>query len=405
MNTELQQLILVLQHLEDVQNKIIPRWAPRDKQKEPLSDWFIWLILAGRGFGKTRTGAETVKKWVQSNRYKRICLLGYSFDEVRNVMVEGESGLLNVCHDFVPNYFATRRLLIWPNGAQAELHSSEAYDKLRGPQFDAAWVDELTKFKYLNETWEQLMMTLRLGNNPKILITTTPRPIKLLQELICNPKVHCTYGSTFENSNNLSKNFVQMIQQYEGTMFGEQELHGKIVTHDNFALWHAHNILYWSKALPKFRMVIIGVDPSVSDNKNDEVGIIVVGKNMNDEYIVLHDGSGQMTFEQWQRRVRDLYKEFHAQEIIIEGNQGGDVYKNIFNELSTKIVYAHKNKRHRAIPISLLYAQKKVYHAYKFHALEQQMLEFHNLTHSPDRVDALVWAISGLQHVHYKLLL
>jgi len=211
----------------------------RPTQLPPAGDWRIWLILAGRGFGKTRTGAETLRSWIRDGRYKRIALMSQTIDEARSVMVEGVSGLLEIHPPLErPSFQRTRRRLVWPNGTVATLYGANHFEHLRGPQFDAVWIDELAKFRYPEEAWNQLMLGLRLGSDPRCIITTTPRPIPLIEKLLERQDVVVTKGTTFENSANLAPAFLnQIVKQFEGTRLGAQELYAEMLTERQGALW------------------------------------------------------------------------------------------------------------------------------------------------------------------------
>ena len=216
----------------------------RSNQKVPLGNWRVWLIMAGRGFGKTRTGAETIREWVSSGMYGRIALIGETIREARDIMVEGVSGILSVSTSIEKlNFESSKRRLSWPNGAVATLYGGNTYNQLRGPQFDAAWVDEIAKFKDPEALWDQLMMCMRIGNDPKIIVTTTPRPLRLLQNFLKDDMVHVTRGSTFDNRENLATAFFdQIVKKYEGTHFGIQELEGELLTDLPGALWQRNMI-------------------------------------------------------------------------------------------------------------------------------------------------------------------
>lgn len=220
--------------------------AARPSQKVPSGDWQVWLILAGRGFGKTRTGAETVRQWVRLGKCRRLALVAHSELDGRQVMVEGVSGLLSVHPpDEQPRFFPARRELVWPNGAIGFLFSAEAYERLRGPQFDGAWVDELAKFPRASEVWDQLMFGLRLGQNPQVIVTTTPRPIPLLDQLIGSPQTVLTRGSSYENIDNLSPAFVtQVLDRYQKTPLGNQEIFAHIVRSKPKRAWTRAIIRY-----------------------------------------------------------------------------------------------------------------------------------------------------------------
>jgi phage terminase large subunit-like protein len=223
-------------------------WAAcaRDSQKLPPGDWQVWLILAGRGFGKTRTGAETIRQWVRDDKCRRIALVADNELDGRQVMIEGVSGLLSVHPpEERPRFFASRRELLWPNGAMGMLFSAEAFERLRGPQFDGAWVDELAKFPRSEEVWDQLMFGLRLGKNPQVIVTTTPRPIPLLERLIESSATALTKGSSYDNIDNLSPAFVtQVLDRYKKTTIGQQEIFAKMLNPKKKTLWTPSMIRY-----------------------------------------------------------------------------------------------------------------------------------------------------------------
>ena len=239
----------------------------RKNQLPPPGNWHTWLILAGRGFGKTRTGAETIKGWVQQGQARRIALLGHTQADVRRVMIEGESGLLSVFPaNEQPKYSPATGQITWNNGATANSYSSDAFEQLRGPQFDTAWVDELAKFTYAKEAWDQLCLTLRLGSHPRAIITTTPRPIPLLFQLIKSSAVAVTRGSTFDNQDNLSASFIEYIREhYAGTRLGDQELLGNLLTTKENTLWQTqlfnnHRV----NTTPDLIETIVAIDPAVT---------------------------------------------------------------------------------------------------------------------------------------------
>ena len=223
----------------------------RSEQRLPEGNWRIWLILAGRGFGKTRTGAETIRSWVDSGKYKRIALIGDNMLNARQVMIEGESGLLS-CYPQkeAPKFLKSKNQLIWKNGAIATLFSAGAHENLRGPQFDAAWIDEFAKFKRIQEVWDQLSFGLRLGKHPKCIITTTPKPLPFLKKIIERSDCVVTYGSTFQNEKNLSADFINhMKEEYADKRIGLQELFGKIIDSCEGALWKAEWFRYFDESL------------------------------------------------------------------------------------------------------------------------------------------------------------
>lgn len=398
-------------------------WA-RPNQKVPEGMWSTWLILAGRGFGKTRTGAETIRDWVcgdtplSGGRYRQVALVGETTGDARNVMVEGESGLLAVHPpDFRPKYFPSTRQIVWPNGAIAYTYNATEPDQLRGPQHDAAWCDELAKWKYMQETWDQLQFGLRLGTDPRSLVTTTPRPLPLIRKLVADPNVAVTRGATWDNAVNMAASFIREIEdKYANTRLGRQELEGEILDDIPGALWQREDIdLYrlkpGSEEVPDFERVYVSVDPATStEERSDETGIVVVGLARDkDGYArgyVLHDGSLKGSPEEWARKAVSLYRMYSADKIIAEKNQGGQmvesVLKSVDRGIPVELVHASRGKYIRAEPISALYEQGRVHHVGRFDLLEDQMCLFSvdNLrdanTGSPDRVDALVWGLTKL---------
>ena len=369
----------------------------RKEQVFPQWNWKVWLILAGRGFGKTRTGAEAVR-YLVSNGYRNIGLIGETAQDVRGVMLEGESGLLRVHPDHErPMYYPSRNLLLWKNGAKARIFSSENPDSLRGPQFDAVWIDELAKFRNAEECWRQIMMCLRLGN-PKIIVTTTPKPIKILKDLMNRKDAHITRGSTFDNTKNLSNDFISMVSEaYENSTFGQQELHGEIIDEAS-AFWTE---FYYCDSVPELEDIVVAVDPAVTNNKNsDETGIIVAGK-AGSKFYVLEDLSTKAQVSDWIKIAIDAFFEYNASRLVVEVNQGGDFIKEFIREVNSSVrieeVRASSSKECRAQPVAIMYQQGQVYHVKRFRELENQMLSFGCHNSSPDRVDALVWAISRLK--------
>ncbi len=385
----------------------------RAKQRVPKGQWRTWLILAGRGFGKTLTGAETLRKWVHTGKARRIALIGATESEVRDVMVEGDSGLLAVHPpDLRPQYEPSKRRITWTNGAVATIFSAENYEQLRGPQFDTAWVDELCKFRSDREVWDQLNFALRLGKYPRVIITTTPRPTPLLKELLQGEKageVHVTTGTTYENLKNLSRHFIHfMSQKYGGTTLGKQELEGRILKDVHGALWTNELIassVMRRENMPEFTRIVVAVDPAVTcHGKSDETGIIVAAKDAENRGYILHDYSGKYTPHGWAKKAIEAFHRFKADCVVAEVNQGGDMVESIVRsvEPSTpfKAVHASRGKALRAEPVLALYEQGRVFHVKGGHLtkLESQMVEYvPGLSKkSPDRLDALVWALTEL---------
>lgn len=394
-------------------------WA-RPNQIEPTGEWSTWLILAGRGFGKTRTGAETIRDWVcgktplSKGRCSRIALVAETAADASNVMVKGESGLLAVhSPDFRPIYTISNRTVTWPNGAIATLYNATEPDQLRGPQHDGAWCDELAKWQYGQDTWDQLQFGLRLGEEPRSIVTTTPRPLPLIRKMVADPSIFVTKGATWDNAANMPASFIREIEEkYSGTRLGRQELEGEILDDIPGALWKRQDIdSARLKEAPELERVYVSVDPATSTNENsDETGIVVVGLSRDtDGYArgyVLEDASGKYTPEEWSRKAVTLYRKYEADKIIAEKNQGGQMVESVIKtadrSVPVELVHASRGKYVRAEPVSALYEQGRVHHVGRFDRLEDQMCLFSvdnlrdNNTGSPDRVDALVWGLTKL---------
>ena len=381
----------------------------RDSQLPPEEDWDTWLILAGRGFGKTRTGAEWVRAQVEDDHAHRIALVARSLPEAQSIMIEGESGLLNICPPSnKPTYEPSKRKLTWPNGAFALAFSSHEPDQLRGPQFDAAWCDELASWEYPEQTWDNLNFALRLGRHPRSVVTTTPKPIELIRSLPNSPGVHVTRGSTFDNRDNLAPSFFKGItDQYDGTRIGRQEIYAELMDEDEDALWKREWI---EKARlgshPPISRIVVAIDPAMSTKPtSSETGIVVVGADMRrKEAYVLADESGRLTPNSWALRAIHLYEKFNATRIVVEDNAGGQMAESTIKNavertLPIKTVRARRGKYIRAEPVASLYEQGRVHHIGRFPDLEDQMCTWTpdlGPSHSPDRADALVHAITDL---------
>jgi predicted phage terminase large subunit-like protein len=392
-------------------------WA-RPKQLEPPGDdWIHWLVLAGRGYGKTRQGAEWVTDKIEKGTYNRFHVVGPTAADVRDTMVEGPSGLLAVSRPWNrASYFPTRRQVIWESGAKAICFSADEPERLRGPQCEAAWADELCAWRYLEEAWMQLMLGLRLGKNPRSVITTTPKPSRLLRDLIDDPKVVYVKGSTFENLDNLAPAFTNEITKaYDGKRIGDQELYAEILDDAPGALWKHDTIdEYRVEKAPPLVKVVVGVDPSVTFSESaDETGIIIAGLDAKGHAYVLDDVSGKMKVDEWASKVGRMYHRYLADYVIAEKNQGGDMVTHTIQvadpTVSVKLVHASKAKVTRAEPVAQAYTGGLVHHVGTFHLLEQQMCEWEaGDPESPDRLDALVWALTelvvGPQIVSYGIM-
>ncbi len=390
---------------ESLLNDFDYRWSihARDKQKLPEGDWTYWLIKAGRGFGKTRTGAETVRIW--KDHFPIIHLVARTAADVRDVMIEGESGLLNISPPWdKPSYYPSTRKIQWRNGAIAKLFSADEPDLLRGPQCYKAWADELAAWRY-DEAWVQLKMGLRLGDHPQCIITTTPRPTKVIKELVKDPNTHVTNGTSYENKDNLADAFFsQIIKMYEGTRLGRQELNAELLEDIEGALW-TNYIIESNRVnnLPVMKRIIVAVDPAVTSNPDsDETGIIICGLGENDHAYVIDDLSGIYSPDTWAMKTVYAYEKYEANKIIAEVNQGGDlVEKNIRtvrSNISYKAVHAFKGKYLRAEPVAALYEQGRVHHVGSFPKLEDELTGWDPTAdmRSPNRLDAMVYGITEL---------
>jgi len=380
----------------------------RDAQLPPDGDaWFYWLILAGRGWGKTRTGAEWVRSNVESGMCSRLALVAKDPGEARDVMVEGESGILAISNPaFMPEYEPSKKRVTWPNGAIATVYSSEECEELRGPQHDGAWVDELAKYRYQEDTWSNLLFGLRLGAHPRVCISTTPRPTKTLKEIISDPLTVITKGTTYENLDNLSPVYRSIIGKYKGTRLGRQELNAELLDDNPGALWTSAMIEDYRCVVVPVRLtrIVVGVDPSAGDGGEGqaEAGIVVAGRGENNHVYILADATLRGRPEAWGRRAVESLRIWEGDRIIAEQNNGGlmveSTIKAVDRSAPVKLVTASRGKQTRAEPISALYEQGLVHHVGNFPVLEDQMTEYDPLTStvSPDRMDALVWAVTEL---------
>jgi len=385
-------------------------WA-RPKQLPPVGDWLVWLLYSGRGFGKTRTGAEWIIDRARNGPFAPIALIGQSVADVRDTMIEiGESSIMKISPPwFMPKYEPSKRRLTWPNGVIATTFSGDEPDQLRGPQHGTAWVDELAKFKYPKDTWDNLLFGLRIGDKPQICVTTTPRPIPLIVDLVKDPKTIAVKGSTKENSANLSPVFIDtVIKKYEGTRLGRQELDGDILTDVPGALWKLSQIeaLRIRRLEPHhIKRIVVGVDPP---GTTAECGIAVVAIGKDGKGYVLDDRSKAGTPAEWGAAVVAAFTHWQADCIVAETNQGGDMVAHtirtirdyqdnpIGRNLPIKQVRATRNKQTRAEPVSALYEQNRAHHVGAFAELETQMTTWMPGDDSPDRMDALVWAFTEL---------
>lgn len=376
-------------------------WA-RDKQLPPPGDWRYWIILAGRGFGKTRTGAEWVRDQVRT--YPMVNLIGATADDARDIMIEGESGILAVCPEYErPDYRASKRRLEWPNGARSLIFTADEPERLRGKQHMKLWADELCSWRYA-EAWAQAVLGLRLGDNPQACITTTPKPTKLLRELLKHPKAVVVRGSTYENRPNLAEDFFSdIIRQYEGTRLGRQELNAEILDDVEGALWTRTQLdAQRVEKAPVLKRIVVAIDPAVTSGEDsDETGIIVAGVGAVDgRGYVLDDVTVRDTPEQWARVAIKAYHHWKADRVIAETNNGGDLVETVLRTIDKTIpfskIHASRGKRTRAEPVSALYEQGRVSHVGALAVLEDQLCTWVQGEDSPDRLDAMVYALTEL---------
>jgi phage terminase large subunit-like protein len=425
-----EELATVLKSLNTAQiQALLHSWKflARPEQLPPNPDtWQFWLFCAGRGAGKTRSGAEWVRDKVRLGA-KLIALIAPTTADSRDVMVEGPSGIMSVCWEDdkdkygnlmgVPLYEPSKRRITWHNGAQATTFSAEEPDRLRGPQHDTIWADELAAWRLPKDidagqnAWDMAMFGLRIGDNPQAMITTTPRPIPVIRELLRmskgpSPMCVLTRASTYENRANLAGSFLShIIAKYEGTRLGRQELEGELLEEVEGALW-SRAIVDQAKdgrTPPEYRRKVVSVDPSVSVNPMSNLcGIMVMGLGTDNRGYVIDDLSGRLSPDEWAQKVVQAYYKHQCDRVVAEGNQGGDLVRiNIHRvdpNVPVAIVHASRSKQARAEPVTGLYEQKRITHCQSFTELEDQMCTWVPLSGdpSPDRLDALVWGFTNL---------
>lgn len=381
-------------------------WA-RPNQMEPSGEWSTWLVMSGRGFGKTRTGAEFVIKRARHGPYYPIALVGQTKADVRDTMVEiFESSIMKISPPwFTPKLETSKRRLTWPNGMHAVMYSGDEPDQLRGPQHGAVWMDELAKFKYPLETWSNASLGLRLGPRPQAVITTTPRPIPIIKELIADPAVIVTTGSTYENIGNLPATFIRTIlARYENTRLGAQEIYGNVIGDVDGALWN-RNLFEETRVIriPEIYRIVISVDPNTGGlgGGTGETGIIVAGLGADQHCYVLEDCTvATNNPDKWAKQVIAAYNRYGADRVVAEANQGGEMVRSTLRtfdpNLPVTLIFASKGKYTRAEPISGLYSQGRIHHLGMFPDLEDQCCSWIPGEVSPDRLDALVWCVTEI---------
>jgi phage terminase large subunit-like protein len=382
----------------------------RPEQLPPPGDWLVWLLLAGRGMGKTRSAAEWVNEMADTHPGTRIALVGRTPADVRDIMIEGESGILNCSRGVRPTYESTKRRVTWPNGSQAAAYSAEVPSVLRGPEHEFAWAEEAASWTdarlgdTLDTAWNNLMLGLRLGKDPRCVVTTTPKPNKLIRTIVSRASTTVTTGTTYDNLDNLAPSFRDaVLATYEGTRIGRQELMGELLEDVVGALWTLTMIEDARvKVAPDMARVVVAVDPSGgSGPDNDEQGIIVAGKGVDGEYYVLADRSCKLSPHGWASRAAGAFHEFAGDRVVAEKNFGGDMVASTLHQVDVnapvKLVTSSRGKVQRAEPVAALYEQGRVHHLGPLAQLEDQLTTWTPQDGtSPDRLDALVFALTEL---------
>jgi len=372
---------------------------------------FIWMIRTGRGWGKSRTATEIFINAVRYGGYKYPNLVGATADEVRDVMINGETGILKcAAPDFYPEYIPSLKKLIWPNKVETHIYYGSEPSKGRGPQSDFLWFDEIAKYQFPEETFDNLMLGLRLGSNPLCIVTSTPRPTRFLMDLeqrTDKQERACTVvtrGRTQDNFKNLSPVFIStIISKYEHTRLGRQELEGEFLSDNPEALWKRSDIdNNRVRQIPELTYVVIGVDPSATSKAgSDDTGIIAAGKSKEGHFYILGDYTCHLTPQGWGEAVLTAYHKHEANMVIGETNQGGEMVQHTLKTIDPKIpfkaVHSSRGKSIRAEPVSALYEQGKVHHFGTFPELEDELCEWTPGADSPDRLDALVFALTELE--------
>lgn len=385
------------------------RWTlqARPSQLIPEGEWTTWLIKSGRGWGKTRVGAETIRIW--KDKFPIIHFIGATAGDARDIMIEGESGILKSSPPWdMPKYEPSKRKILWKNGAYALIFTADEPDRLRGPQCYASWCDELASWRYPEDAWDNMMMGLRLGENPRCIVTTTPRPIKLIKGLLKDPTVHVTNGTTYENIDNLAPSFLNtIISKYEGTRLGRQELMAELLEDVEGALWN-QKIIDDSRVreCPELVVAAVALDPAAKSLPgSDETGIIRGGMDAKGEIYILEDNTGVYSPNRWATIAISAYDLHKLDFVIGETNNGGEmvetVIRNIDRNVNFKEVWASRGKTIRAQPVVGLYEQNRVHHVGSLPQLEDEMTTWVLGDPSPNRIDALVWLVTFL--MDYKV--
>ena len=403
---------IIAQLSPEDQSELLYRWPfwARKKQRMPPGKWRVWAQFCGRGYGKTRSGAEAVKYMVESGKAKRIAIVGRTADDAKKVLVQGVSGILAVSHPkFRPIHQPGNKLVIWPNGAIAETYSADKPEQMRGPGYDLAWADELAWWRY-KEAWDNLQFATREGDCPQIIVTTTPRPTKVIKGIQkrsenSSGRYILVRGSMYENAGNLPESFIEDIEtEYGGTRLGRQEIYGEILDDNPNAIFKRKDIeAARVERHPPLIKILVAVDPQAKNkDESAKTGIVTVGLGDDYEFYVLSDDTIKGTPDKWGREAVAAYNKYSASAIVCEDNQGGDmvefVIKTIGPLIPLKRQTAVTDKKTRAAPVSALCEQHRIHHVGTFPELEDQMCEWQPGPgiKSPDIMDAMVWGIRSL---------
>ena len=379
----------------------------RREQLPPEGNWLIWIIMAGRGFGKTYAGANWLIEGHLNGTLINSGIVAATATDLRRYCIDGPSGVIAQAPEyFKPKHVPSKVKLEWPNGTITDLFSSEKPARIRGPNLDGVWCDELSWWMRVEECWDNLDFSLRFGKNPQRVITMTPRPIKLVRQIIKEDDVVITRGVTSDNAANLAASFLQRIQKkHGGTRLGRQELSGELLEDAEGALWKMDQLdqIRTYDDPPKLTRTVVALDPSASSGEDaDEAGIVVSGKDKQNRGHVIADHSLRGTPNEWGRKAIWAYHEYNANIIVAEKNQGGEMITEVLNNIDksvpVKLVHASQGKVARAEPVSILYEKYQIDHHGLFRELEDEMVNFvpNDVTESPNRVDALVWGLTEL---------
>lgn len=401
-----------VQRLNDAASDFTRYWA-RPAQLWPRGDWKIWLLNAGRGFGKTRVGAEYTHRVARRNPGRHMALVARTSSDARDTMIEGESGILHTgWPSWRPSYSPTKRRVTWPNGCWGTVYTADEPDNLRGPNTCWFWADELASWRYARKAWDMLMFTLRAGQDPRGIVTTTPKPTPIYREILGDAATVVTRGRTYDNSANLAPSFLAYLERkYGGTTLGRQELDAEVLDEAEGALWKRA----WLErdrvtlgGVPPLDRIVVAMDPSAtSEETSNEAGLVIVGARYHggsvpDDFYVLNDLSGVLTPSAWARRAVEAYALYRADRVVGEANHGGDMIEALLRTQDANVpyrkVHASTGKRTRAEPVSALSEQGRIHMVGFFAELEDQLCNWdpNVSTESPDRLDAMVWAVFEL---------